>query len=50
MKYSELSEREKGIWDRVYAIKYAECNDAYYAAWDADKAVIDLRIEEKKRR
>ncbi len=50
MKYEDLSESEKRIWDQVYAIKYAKYEDAYYAMGDADQAIIDLRREKKQRR
>lgn len=50
MKREEMTESEKRIWDQVYAIKYAKYDDAYYAIGDADRAIYDLRREQKKGR
>lgn len=50
MEYSELSNQEKSIWDRVYAISYSKHHDAYYAIGDANKAIYDLRSEMKRLR
>lgn len=50
MKYSELSEQEKRIWDIVYANTYIKYSDAYQAIGEADRSIYLLRSEQKKRR
>jgi len=50
LQYSELSDQEKRIWDRVYANSYSKSGDAYDAITDADKAIYDLRYEKKRAR
>ncbi len=50
LKYSDLSDQEKRIWDRVYANSYSKYPDAYNAISDADKSIYDLRYEKKRAR
>ena len=50
LKYSELSDQEKSIWDRVYANSYSKHPNAYNAISDADQAIYDLRYEKKRAR
>lgn len=49
MKYSQLTDQEKRIWDRVYANNYSKYSDAYHAAGEADRSIYDLRREQKRR-
>lgn len=48
MKYSELTEQEKRIWDRVYANTYSKYQDAYLAIGEANRAIYGLRTEFKR--
>jgi hypothetical protein len=49
MKYSELSEQEKRIWDQVYALSFVKNNrSAMLAINDANSAIYQLRIERNK--
>jgi hypothetical protein len=50
LRYSELTDQEKRIWDTVYANSYSKNPDAYNAMSDADQSIYDLRYEKKQRR
>jgi hypothetical protein len=49
MKYSELTEAEKRIWEYVYAMAYVKAPNTDLAADNADMAIYGFRrIQEKK--
>lgn len=50
LKYSELTEQEKRIWDHVYANSYSKIPNAYTAIGDADQSIYALRYEKKRAR
>ena len=49
MEYSELSEQEQRIWDQIYSYTYHVTRDAYDSIREADRAIYDLRREQKRK-
>ena len=50
MNYDELTEQEKRIYDYVYALQYVKHGSAYHAIQEAQRAIEDLRYENKRKR
>lgn len=50
LKYSDLSDQEKRIWDQVYAASYSKYPNAYTAIGEANQSIYDLRYEKKRAR